>query len=346
MIVTLKGDITSEQYQSLIERIEDKGLVPWPDKGTSKTVVGIRGDTTKIEPDYFMADGVESVTRISTPYKLVSREFHPSDYVIDVSGVKIGNGYFAVIAGPCSVESEEQLFAAAKAVKEAGAQLFRGGAFKPRTSPYAFQGLGEEGLGLLVKARDRFGLPVVTEIMSEKQIGLFARYDIDMYQVGARNMQNFDLLKELGRVGKPVLLKRGGLEGTIENWLSAAEYIVSEGNPNVVLCERGVKGIETKAYRNTLDLNAVAAVKRLSYLPVIADPSHGTGNLSLIPDISLSSIAAGANGLLIEVHPDRRKALSDAHQQLSPEEFGRLMKEIPKFVRLRRKIEKLRKALG
>lgn len=198
----------------------------------------------------------------------------------------------------------------------------------------------------MVKARDRFGLPVVTEIMSEKQIGLFARYDIDMYQVGARNMQNFDLLKELGRVGKPVLLKRGGLEGTIENWLSAAEYIVSEGNPNVVLCERGVKGIETKAYRNTLDLNAVAAVKRLSYLPVIADPSHGTGNLSLIPDISLSSIAAGANGLLIEVHPDRRKALSDAHQQLSPEEFGRLMKEIPKFVRLRRKIEKLRKALG
>ena len=321
---------TDEQYESLIKRIKDTGLEPNIDRGASKVIIGLRGETRDIETGYFMVDGVESVTRVSKRYKLVSREFHPSSSVVDVSGVKIGNGYFAVIAGPCSVESEEQLFLSADAVKKAGASLLRGGAFKPRTSPYDFQGLGEKGLELLVKAREQFGLPIVTEIMGVEQLELFKKYDIDMYQVGARNMQNFDLLKALGGIGKPVLLKRGGLEPKIDNWLFAAEYIVSEGNPNVVLCERGVLGIEDKHYRNVLDLNAVAYVKGVSHLPIIVDPSHGTGVLSLIKPMSLASVAAGADGLTIEVHPDRKKARSDANQQLSPEEFDELMRRILK----------------
>jgi len=344
MIITLKGNITGEQYISLIGRIKDRGLEPHIDKGSSKIVIGLRGDTSGIETGYFMVDGVENVTSVSKKYRLVSRGSHPPDSVIDVSGVKIGGGYFAVIAGPCSVESEEQLFAAAKAVKDSGALLLRGGAFKPRTSPYDFQGLGEKGLELLVKMRDKFGLPVVTEIMGIEQIELFRKYGIDMYQVGARSMQNFDLLKALGGIGKPVLLKRG-LSGTIEELLSCAEYIVANGNPNVVLCERGIRTFET-SYRNTLDLNAVCIVKRDSHLPIIVDPSHRTGVLEIIPPMSCASVAAGADGLMIEVHPDRSKALSDPNQQLSPEEFCRLMKEIPEFVKARRKIEKLRKASG
>ncbi|MFH1064910.1 MAG: 3-deoxy-7-phosphoheptulonate synthase [Nanoarchaeota archaeon] len=333
MIITLKHTITPEQYNALLERIKNKGLEPNIDKGVTKTVIGLRGDTKDIETGYFMVEGVESVTRVSKRYKLVSREFHPSSSVIDISGVKIGGDYFAVIAGPCSVESEEQLFAAAEAVKKPGALLLRGGAFKPRTSPYDFQGLGEKGLQILVKAREKFGLPIVTEIMGIEQIELFKKYNVDMYQVGARNMQNFNLLKELGSIGKPVLLKRG-LSGTIDEWLSCAEYIVANGNPDVVLCERGIRTFET-AYRNVLDLNAVAFVKGVSHLPIIVDPSHGTGVLSLIEPMSLASVAAGADGLTIEVHPDRKKALSDANQQLSPEEFSALML----------KIEKLRKAL-
>lgn len=329
MIITLKSGITPGQYKSLLDRIEGTGLEPHIDKGESETVIGLRGNTKTIETSYFMVDGVESVMRASKRYKLVSREFHPSDSVVDISGVKIGNGDFAVIAGPCSVESEDQLFAAAKAVKDSGALLLRGGAFKPRTSPYDFQGLGEKGLELLVKARDTFGLPIVTEIMGVEHLELFRKYDNDVYQVGARNMQNFNLLKELGSIGKPVLLKRG-LSATIEEWLSCAEYIVANGNPNVVLCERGIRTFET-AYRNVLDLNAVAFVKGVSHLPVIVDPSHGTGLLSLIEPMSLASVAAGANGLTIEVHPDRKIALSDANQQLSPEEFDRLMKRIQKL---------------
>ncbi|MDI6737053.1 MAG: 3-deoxy-7-phosphoheptulonate synthase [Nanoarchaeota archaeon] len=333
MIVTLKGDITQEQYTSLIDRIKGKGLEPNIDKGTSKTVIGLRGDTKGIETGYFMVDGVESVTRVSKRYKLVSRDFHPSDSAIDVSGVKIGSGYFAVIAGPCAVESEEQLFAAAEAVKKAGASLLRGGAFKPRTCTYDFQGLGEEGLELLARARDMFHLPIVTEILDTRDLELFEKYNIDMYQVGARNMGNTALLKELGTVKKPVLLKRG-MSATIEELLSSAEYIVSNGNPNVVLCERGIRTFETSC-RNTLDLTAVRIVKRESHLPIIVDPSHATGVLDLVGPMSLASVAAGTDGLLIEVHPDRRKALSDAHQQLPPEEFSALMV----------KIEKLRKAL-
>ncbi|MFA5887382.1 MAG: 3-deoxy-7-phosphoheptulonate synthase [Candidatus Nanoarchaeia archaeon] len=329
MIITIKEGITSTQYDSLLERIKDKGLEPNIDRGALKVVIGLRGDTKGIETTYFMVDGVESVTRVSKRYKLVSREFHPSSSVIDVSGVKIGGDYFAVTAGPCSVESEELLFAAAKAVMDSGALLLRGGAFKPRTSPYDFQGLGEKGLELLVNAREKFGLPVVTEIMGIEQIELFKKYNVDMYQVGARNMQNFNLLKELGSIGKPVLLKRG-LSGTIDEWLSCAEYIVANGNPDVVLCERGIRTFET-AYRNVLDLNAVAFVKGVSHLPIIVDPSHGTGVLSLIGPMSLASVAAGADGLTIEVHPDRKKALSDANQQLSPEEFDMLMRRILKL---------------
>ena len=329
MIITIKEGITSMQYDSLLERIKDKGLEPNIDKGAIKTVIGLRGETKGIETAYFQVEGVETVTRVSKRYKLVSREFHPSSSVIDISGVKIGGDYFAVTAGPCSVESEELLFAAAKTVKDSGALLLRGGAFKPRTSPYDFQGLGEKGLELLVNAREKFGLPIVTEIMGIEQIELFKKYNVDMYQVGARNMQNFNLLKELGSIGKPVLLKRG-LSGTIDEWLSCAEYIVANGNPDVVLCERGIRTFET-AYRNVLDLNAVAFVKGVSHLPIIVDQSHGTGVLSLIEPMSLASVAAGADGLTIEVHPDRKKALSDANQQLSPEEFDRLMRRILKL---------------
>ncbi len=335
MIITLKGEITAEQYNSLLDRIKDRGLEPKIDTGTSKTVIGLRGDTTGIETGYFMVDGVENVSRVSKPYKLVSREFlHPDDSIIDVSGVKIGGGHFAVIAGPCSVESEEQLFAAAKAVKESGAQLLRGGAYKPRSSPYTFQGLGEKGLEILARARDKFHLPIVTEILDTRDIELFEKYDIDMYQVGARNMGNTALLKALGTVKKPVLFKRGP-SATIEEWLTSAEYLPVYGNPNIVFCERGVNGPERDAFRNTLDLNAVEGVHEASHLPIIVDPSHGTGRLSMVEPMGCAAVLAGADGLMIEVHPDRNKALSDANQQLSPEEFSALMA----------KIEKLRKAL-
>lgn len=328
MIITIKEGITTAQYESLLDRIKDKGLEPNMDKGAIKTVIGLRGDTTGIETGYFMVDGVENVSRVSKPYKLVSREFlHPHDSIIDVSGVKIGGGHFAVIAGPCSVESEEQLFAAAKAVKESGAQLLRGGAYKPRSSPYTFQGLEEKGLEILARARDKFHLPIVTEILDTRDIGLFEKYDIDMYQVGAMNMANTALLKALGTVKKPVLFKRGP-SATIEQWLTYAEYLPVYGNPNIVLCERGMKGPERDAYRNTLDLNAVIAVHEASHLPIIVDPSHGTGRLSMVEPMSCAAVEAGANGLIIEVHPDRKKALSDANQQLSPEEFDMLMRRI------------------
>lgn len=328
MIIALKDNITQEQYESLLDRIKAAGLVPNIDKGQSKIIVGLKGDTSSFETDYFMMKGIERVARVSKRYKLASREFHPSDSIINVSGVRIGNGYFTVIAGPCSVETEEQLFRAAEAVKESGATLLRGGAFKPRTSPYDFQGLKEKGLEILVKAREKFGLPIVTEIISEKYLDLFAAYDIDMYQVGARNMQNYDLLTELGKINRPVLLKRG-LAAKTENWLLSAEYIIANGNPNVVLCERGIETFEN-AYRNVTDLNVVPYIHEVSHLPIIVDPSHATGHLSLIPSISLASVAAGANGLIIEVHPDRTNAWSDANQQLSLQEFNGLMKKLQK----------------
>ncbi len=326
MIITLKDDMKPEQYTSLLERIKSKGFEANFDRGKEATVIGVRGDTRKIEENYFMVDGVKSVKRVSKRWKEVSREFKNADTIVDVSGVKLGNGYFNVIAGPCSVESEEQIMDVAEKVKKAGATLLRGGAFKPRSSPYDFQGLGEPALEILAKARDKFNLPIVTEIMEAEHLELFSTYDIDMYQVGARNMQNFNLLKKLGSINKPVLLKRG-LSGTIDEWLSCAEYIVANGNPNVVLCERGIRTFET-AYRNVLDLNAVAYVKEVSHLPIIVDPSHATGKLSLVPDMSKAAVAAGAHGLLLEVHPDPKNALSDANQQLTPEQFSKLMKDI------------------
>lgn len=329
MIITLKDDITAEQYGGIVSRIKSRGLEPHHDEGSMMTILGVRGDTREIEEGYFMVEGVKSVKRVSKRWKEVSREFKQTDTIVDISGVKIGNGYFNIIAGPCSVESKEQLFCAAEKVKESGAKLLRGGAFKPRSSPYEFQGLGEEGLEMLVKAREKFGLPIVTEIMEVEHLHLFEKYDIDMYQVGARNMQNFNLLKKLGSIGKPILLKRG-LSGTIDEWLLSAEYIVKNGNPNVVLCERGIRTFE-QSYRNVLDLNAVPYVKEVSHLPIIVDPSHATGKLSLIPSATLAAVASGANGLLLEVHPNRKEALSDANQQLSPEEFEDLMNKIQKI---------------
>lgn len=326
MIISLKEGITPEQYNSVLDRIKSKGLEPHIDEGSYMTIIGIRGDTRKIEDNYFMIEGVKSVKRVSKRYKEVSREFKSTDTIVDIGGVRLGNGYFNVIAGPCSVESREQLFESAEKVKISGATLLRGGAFKPRSSPYEFQGLEEKGLELLVEAREKFGLPIVTEIMDIRDLELFKNYDIDMYQVGARNMQNFNLLKELGHINKPVLLKRG-LSGLIEEWLLSAEYILANGNSNVVLCERGIRTFET-AYRNVLDLNCVPYLKQITHLPIIVDPSHATGNIDLIPSMSLAAVAAGSHGLILEVHPNRKQALSDSNQQLSPEEFYSLMKKI------------------
>ena len=326
MIISLKESITKEQYSSVLDRIKSKDLEPHIDEGSYMTIIGIRGDTRKIEDNYFMIEGVKSVKRVSKRYKEVSREFKNTDTIVDIGGVKLGNGYFNVIAGPCSVESREQLFESAEKVKISGATLMRGGAFKPRSSPYEFQGMEEKGLELLVEAREKFGLPIVTEIMDIRDLELFKQYDIDMYQVGARNIQNFNLLKELGHINKPVLLKRG-LSGLIEEWLLSAEYILANGNSNVVLCERGIRTFET-AYRNVLDLNCVPYLKQITHLPIIVDPSHATGNIDLIPSMSLAAVASGCHGLILEVHPNRKQALSDSNQQLSPEEFYCLMKKI------------------
>lgn len=330
MIISLKEGITPEQYSSVLDRIKSKDLEPHMDEGSLMTIIGIRGDTRKIEENYFMIEGVKSVKRVSKRYKEVSREFKNTDTIVDIAGVKLGNGYFNVIAGPCSVESREQLFESAEKVKLSGAKLLRGGAFKPRSSPYEFQGMEEKGLELLAEAREKFGLPIVTEIMDIRDLELFKKYDIDMYQVGARNMQNFNLLKELGHVNKPVLLKRGLSAKIEEEWLLSAEYIVSNGNSNVVLCERGIRTFET-AYRNVLDLNCVPYLKQITHLPIIVDPSHATGNIDLVPSMSLAAVAAGAHGLILEVHPNRKQALSDSNQQLSPEEFYNLMKTIDRI---------------
>src|SRR5690606_15445805 len=270
-------------------------------------------------------DGVERCVRIVQPYKLASRQFRPEPTGVEVGGRRIGGSELTVIAGPCAVESEEQIVTAARMVKEAGATMLRGGAFKPRTSPYSFQGLAEEGLRLLAVARAETGLPVVTEVMDTEDVELVAEY-ADMLQIGARNMQNFPLLKEAGRSGKPVLLKRG-LSATIEEWLMAAEYIISAGNPNVVLCERGIRTFET-ATRNTLDLNAVPVVKELSHLPIIVDPSHGTGKWRYVTPMARAAVAAGADGLMVEVPPDPENAVSDGQQSLKPEKFRELMREV------------------
>jgi len=322
-------DATQEDLVKVEKKIEAEGLSYHLSKGASRTIVGVIGDKKVISGLQMNAfKGVEKAVRITEKYKLVSREFRREDTVVDVNGVKIGGAHLAVMAGPCAVESREQLLEAAECVKRGGAGFLRGGAFKPRTSPYDFQGLAEEGLKMLREAGDKFDLRVVTEIVNQNDIDLVSKY-ADVLQVGARNMQNFQLLKEVGRTNKPVLLKRG-LSATISEWLNAAEYIASEGNYNIILCERGIRTYETFT-RNTLDLSAVAAVRELSHLPVIVDPSHGTGRWQMVQPMARAAIAAGANGLIIEVHPHPESALSDGDQSLTPENFEATMAEVKKI---------------
>lgn len=329
MVIIMNPDASAQNIKDVIEAVESVGLEAKVMEGSQQKIVGVIGDKTKLASVPVDAmDGVEQSVSISKSYKLASREFHPQSSVIDVDGVKIGGGTPVVMAGPCAVESREQLFEAADIVKSAGAQFLRGGAYKPRTSPYSFQGLEQQGLEYLAEARERTGLKIVTEVTVVEAIERVAKY-ADMLQIGARNMQNFGLLKEVGKCGKPVLLKRG-LAATIDEWLNAAEYIMNEGNPDVVLCERGIRTYETYT-RNTLDLSAVAAVKHLSHLPVIVDPSHGTGKWRMVRPMALAAIAAGADGLMMEVHPNPAKALSDGPQSLTPEHYREVMKGIWKL---------------
>ena len=325
MIVTIKPNSNPVQVKRLTKWITDLGLDVHVSEGEKSTVIGLVGDTSKVDIDLIRSlDIVEAVTRIQEPYKNANRKFHPDDTIVDVAGVKFGGRHFQMIAGPCSVETEKQVIGIAEAVKASGASMLRGGAFKPRTSPYAFQGLGIKGLEILKKAREVTGLPIVTEIMSERYIDAFA--DVDMVQIGARNMQNFDLLKAVGRLNKPVLLKRG-LANTIEEWLMSAEYIMSEGNLNIVLCERGIRTFEPYT-RNTLDLSAIPILKEKTHLPVIVDPSHASGLSRLVKPMSLASVGAGADGLIIEVHNDPTHALCDGAQSLRPEQFDDVVKAI------------------
>ncbi|MDR0903812.1 MAG: 3-deoxy-7-phosphoheptulonate synthase [Ruminococcus sp.] len=328
MIILLKRGADKKDIESLRADLTARGFSLHESTGTTESLIGVVGDTSILDQSTIEARAcVEQVTRIAEPYKKVNRKMHPENTVIDVRGHKFGNGSLQIIAGPCSVETEEQIMTTARAVKAAGATMLRGGAFKPRTSPYAFQGLEAEGIKLLLQAREETGLPIVTEIMAEDDLPLFE--DIDVIQVGARNMQNFKLLKALGKLHKPILLKRG-LANTIEELLMSAEYISAGGNTDIILCERGIRTFETMT-RNTLDISAVSLLKQKSHLPVCADPSHATGILSLIEPMSLSLIVAGADALEIEVHCTPTRALSDGGQQLTPEAFSSLMDNIKKM---------------
>ncbi len=328
MVIILKKGASSVQVESLKALLQAKNITPRVTEGQHETIIGCVGDITHLDPGLIEAlDGVESVQRIQEPYKAANRKFHPADSIIDCSGVKVGGGNFAVIAGPCSVESEEQLVGIARSVKAAGATMLRGGAFKPRTSPYAFQGMGAEGLRLLSLAKKETGLPIVTELMDFKDIELFN--DVDVIQIGARNMQNFNLLKEVGSyTKKPVLLKRG-MSATLQELLMSAEYIMASGNPNVVLCERGIRTFET-ALRNTLDLGVVTMLHRLSHLPVVVDPSHATGHAYMVDSVSVAATAIGADGLIIEVHNDPPHAKCDGAQSQTPEMFAQTMARVQK----------------
>ena len=334
MVIIMRPEATLENIVEVTRVIESAGLQAKIMEGAQQKIVGVIGDKTKLVSVAIDAlPGVESSVSISKSYKLASREFHPQNTIIDVGGVKIGGDEPAIMAGPCAVESREQLFAAADIVKKGGAQFLRGGAYKPRTSPYSFQGLEVEGLKYLAEARERTGLKIITEVTTVEGIAPVAEYS-DILQIGARNMQNFGLLKEVGKCGKPVMLKRG-LAATIDEWLNAAEYIMNAGTPDVILCERGIRTYETYT-RNTLDLSAVAAVKHLSHLPIIVDPSHGTGKWRMIKPMAFAAIAAGADGLMMEVHPNPAKALSDGSQSLTKEHYLDLMngvKKIAKFMK-------------
>lgn len=326
MVIVMKPGTPEQEWKKIKENLKGRGYQINEIVGSGQTILGVIGDTSALDMNMLKVNEcVDKVMRVQEPFKRANRSFHPEDSVIDVSGVKIGGRKLAVIAGPCSVENEKQIVGVAKSVKLAGATLLRGGAFKPRTSPYSFQGLKEEGLDLLKIARKETGLPIVTEIMSARMLERFVE-DVDLIQVGARNMQNFELLKELGRTNVPVLLKRG-LSATIEEWLMAAEYIMAGGNDNVILCERGIRTFETYT-RNTLDLSAIPAVKKLSHLPVIVDPSHAAGLWWMVEPMAKAAVAAGADGLIIEVHNDPEHALCDGAQSLKPERFARLMGEL------------------
>lgn len=328
MILVLKPNTTASQAQTLLTQLEEMGFSHHYSQGEQSTIIGIIGDTSKLDTDMLRAnDLVQDVKRVSEPYKLANRKFHPQDSQLSIGGRSVGTGTFHVIAGPCSVESEEQVVEVAREVKKSGATFLRGGAFKPRTSPYAFQGLHDEGLQLLKKAKAATGLPIVTEIMSQHHLELFD--DVDIIQVGARNMQNFELLKELGKCRKPILLKRG-LANTIEEWVMSAEYIMAGGNEQVIFCERGIRTYETFT-RNTLDLSAIPALKAISHLPVFVDPSHATGLPWMVEPLSKAAIAVGADGLMIEVHNNPKKALCDGAQSLTPEQFDAVMSVITAY---------------
>lgn len=329
MIAVLKNTATDSQIESIVEWIRSVGLDVHISRGEYQTVLGLIGDTAKIDGDLLAGlEVVESVTRISEPFKSANRKFHPDDTVVKVGDTSVGGDIFTFIAGPCSVESEEQLIGIAREVKRLGATMLRGGAFKPRTSPYDFQGLEAEGIDLLVEAKKETGLPIVTEIMNANHLPLFE--DVDVIQVGARNMQNFELLKELGKTRKPILLKRG-LANTMKEWLMSAEYIMAGGNENVILCERGIRTFETYT-RNTLDLSAVSVLKELTHLPVIVDPSHATGVARYVKPMAFAAAACGAAGLMIEVHNDPMHALCDGPQSLTPEQFGEVAEDVKRIL--------------
>ena len=328
MIAVLKNGTTPSQIQHLVDWLKNMNLDVHISEGSEVTILGLVGDTSRVDIDLLKSlEMVETVKRVSEPFKQANRKFHPKDTIIEAGNARIGGGYFAMIAGPCSVESEEQIIAVASAVKESGASILRGGAFKPRTSPYAFQGMKDEGIRLLLEAKKATGLPIVTEIMNISTLDLFA--DVDIIQVGARNMQNFDLLKELGKTDKPILLKRG-LANTLQELLMSAEYIMSEGNSKVILCERGIRTFESYT-RNTLDLAAIPVLRKLTHLPIIIDPSHATGKSWLVAPLAMGAVATGCDGLQIEVHNDPAHALCDGPQSLKPEVFDALAKKLLKL---------------
>ena len=332
MIVVLKIGYTQEQLNEILDFLKVRGLRVTISHGKQMCVIGVIGDTTVVDPDEILAFSyVEKVMNVSEPYKKANRLFHPADTIVDVNGSKVGGKFLGIMAGPCSVESEEQIVEVAKAVKASGANFLRGGAFKPRTSPYSFQGLELEGLELLKIAKQETGLPIVTELMSTAYLDKFVE-DVDVIQIGARNMQNFNLLKEVGKTKTPVLLKRG-MSSTIEEWLMSAEYIMAGGNENVILCERGIRTFET-ATRNTLDLSAVPVIKQKSHLPIIIDPSHATGKRDLVAPLAKAAMAVGADGLMIEVHNNPAKALCDGKQSIKPETFEQIMQTVKKYAEI------------
>ena len=332
MMIIMNHNATPEQVEHVIENVKAGGLAVHLSQGVEATIIGAIGETHNIPTEQFeILEGVEIVKRITQPFKLASRQFHPENSVFPLDGFSVGGEEIAIIAGPCSVESRSQIVETALAVKEAGANALRGGVFKPRTSPYAFQGLGEEGLEYLAEARAQTGLPIVAEIMSQTQLDIMVKY-VDVLQIGARNMQNYNLLRAIGETRTPVLLKRG-LSATIEELLMSAEYILSGGNKEVMLCERGIRTYETST-RNTTDINAIPVLKNLTHLPVILDPSHSTGNADYVAAIARAAIAAGADGLIVEVHPDPAHAVSDGKQSLKPEKFAAMIKQVGQIAQI------------